>query len=241
MPRKRTRDDYNSHVPHLRITGDVHGLMRRYVKQVKHCNHSLQLGDMGFDYKWLKPLARKNHKFFGGNHDNYDVYNACPHSIGDYGVEVLGGLKFYFIRGAFSVDIEDRQKAEKRGHPKCWWEQEQLHSSKLADAIQDYESRKPETMITHTCPQEIASLIGKPGTLRNFGFDPDTFTTPTQSALQLCFDAHRPKVWIFGHFHMDTAFEYKGTLFICLKQLQSLDADKKGRFSHNDYSGVLGQ
>ena len=229
--------------PNLTIIGDVHGKYRRYKKITEGCDHSFQLGDMGFDYK---PLIKMNidpdrHKFHGGNHDNMDTYYDSPHSLDDYGMEVLGGLKFFYIRGAYSVDVKGRQKAERQGHPKCWWEQEQLHHSKLVDAIKEYESRRPETMITHTCPQEIARLIGNPGVLRNFGLNPDTFRTPTQSALQLCFDAHRPKVWIFGHFHMDRAFEYKGTLFICLEELQSLDADKKGRFSHNDYSGVLGQ
>ena len=219
----------------------MHGKMRSHVSQVHYCKNSLQIGDMGFDYKWLKPLAWKNHKFFGGNHDNYDVYYKSPHSMGDYGMESLGGLKFYFVRGAFSIDVKGRQKAERRGHPKCWWEQEQLNNGDLSEAISQYESRRPETMITHTCPQEISRLIGKPGALRNFGFDPDTFTTPTQSALQLCLDAHKPKVWIFGHFHMDKAFEHKGVLFICLDELQSLDVDKKGRFSHNGFTGVLGQ
>lgn len=240
MSRKRKKNSYIT-APHLRITGDVHGLMRKYVSQVEHCNSSLQLGDMGFDYKWLKPLSWKNHKFFGGNHDNYDVYDACPHSLGDYGLEILGGLKFYFIRGAFSIDAVGRQKAEKRGHPKSWWEEEQLNLNSLSDAIKDYESIRPETMITHTCPVEIARLIGNPRSLRSLGYVAETFNTPTQAALQVCFETHKPNLWIFGHFHMNKAFEYKGTLFVCLEELQNLDADKSGKFSHNGYTGVLGQ
>ena len=94
-------------------------------------------------------------------------------------------------------------------------------------------------MITHTCPQEIAKLIGRPGALRNFGFNPETFTTNTQLALQSCFEAHQPKLWIYGHFHQDIAFEYKGTLFVCLDEFQSMDFDPKGRFSHNGYTGSI--
>ena len=36
--------------PYLRIIGDVHGHYDRYVKLAKKARHSIQLGDLGFDY-----------------------------------------------------------------------------------------------------------------------------------------------------------------------------------------------
>lgn len=199
---------------------------------------------MAFDYSGLKKLPYKKHKFFGGNHDNYDEYPRCPHALGDFGRFNLGKLSFYFIRGAFSIDVAGRLKAERRGHPQCWWQQEQLDRQKMYEAFEDYKSRRPHTMITHTCPTEIARRIGKPDALKMFGYDHDTFTTNTQELMQSCFDEHQPDVWIFGHFHRSHVFRLKGTLFICLESMNYggyLDTDAKGYFNHKGTSGRLGQ
>jgi predicted phosphodiesterase len=236
-------DEYHSDVPHLRIVGDVHGLVDRYAKSIvsSGAKHSIQIGDLGFSYAPLSILPWKKHKFFGGNHDNYDIYDASPHALGDYGRFSLGGLSLYFIRGAFSIDVKARLKAERRGHGKHWWKEEQLPLGVMHNAQQDYASRRPSTMLTHTCPSEVSRMIGKPDVLKSFGYNPTTFSTPTQELLQDCFDAHKPDVWIFGHFHMDLTFMHKGTLFICLAERQALDTDAKGRFNHNGFSERLGQ
>ena len=231
---------------HLRIVGDVHGWTDRYTREIlsDEVQYSIQIGDLGFQYEDLNRLPYKRHKFFGGNHDNYDIYYKSPHSLGDFGAFNLGKLSFYFIRGAYSIDHKGRMKAERRGHPKCWWKEEQLPLPKRYEAFEDYVSRKPRTMLTHTCPTEIAKLIGNPKVLESFGFNPNKFTTPTQELLQQCFDKHRPEVWIFGHFHKDLTFYHKDTLFICLREAHKLgyiDIDSKGKFNHNGFQGRLGQ
>lgn len=237
-----TRKDKRQFVPWLRVVGDIHSQVREYVQLVKHCNHSLQIGDLTIfptGYVGLTPLDPKKHKWIPGNHDCYDTAFQSPHCLGDFGEFTLGGFNLYFIRGAFSIDYRERIKAEKRGHTKSWWEEEQLSQDKMYAAFEDYEKKKPNVVITHTCPAEIAKLIGKPGILKMFGYNPNTFTTRTQSLLQECFEAHQPSLWIFGHFHQNRAFQYKGTNFVCLDELQPMDFDKKGRYNHNGIKGSI--
>jgi len=191
MVDKDTRDQTDK--KHLVIIGDVHGKSRSYVDIARKYKYSLQIGDMGFDYSHMKILNYKKHKLFFGNHDNYDVFGDVPHNLGDYGFTELGGRHFYFVRGGFSIDVEGRLQAERRGHTKCWWRDEQLSMDQLTHTIDDYNATRPQTMVTHTCPQEIARMIGKSEVLREFGFDPNTFRTHSQMALQACFEIHQLK------------------------------------------------
>ena len=212
----------------IRIVGDVHGEIDRYVNLVEKCNYSLQVGDMGFNYSGLAKLDSSRHRFIGGNHDNYDMYYDIDHALGDYGVHNLGGFEFFYIRGAFSIDVRQRLKHEHIYHVKSWWEEEQLNINKMASALREYGLKLPEIMITHTCPREVADLIGNPGALKAYGFDPDNFNTNTQQLLQECFDYHKPKIWIYGHFHKSRTDFVKGTEFICLDELSFLDFNEHG-------------
>ena len=212
----------------LRIIGDAHGKYGQYCEVAKGARHSLQLGDMGFDYVLLD-TARKHyslsddkHKFFGGNHDNYDCYSnrkLVPFALGHWGSYKLGGVKFFYIRGAFSIDKKWRQYSE----PKSWWKEEQLTTEQANRCVYDYAQAKPDLVITHGCPTDIAEQIGNPGVLRDFGFDPDTFSTPTQKLLQTCLEIHQPEHWYFGHFHVDINLIHKGTKFHCLNELSFVD------------------
>ena len=207
----------------VRIVGDVHGLTSKYVPIVENCKYSIQLGDMSFNYDDLALLDPNRHKFFAGNHDNYDIYNDCPHSLGDFGRRSLGPLDFFFIRGEFSIDAKDRLRNYNNCGVISWWQKEQLNRNEMEAAYNAYTEAKPKIMITHGCPQSISLKIGNPGILKLFGHNPDTFTTSTQELLQCCLDYHSPDIWIFGHYHLDLDFEQHGTRWICLKELCYID------------------
>lgn len=216
----------------LRIISDVHGKYDRYLKLANESpsGYSLQVGDMGFDYLPLNKLDPSKHQFFGGNHDNYDVLlaspylcSAVPHNIGDYGVYVINGIQFFFVRGALSIDKVARRNYEFKTGQRVWWQQEELSYKVLADAIKLYTVQRPQLVITHTCPRQIANIIGNPDVLRNFGHDPDTFTEITGEALQAMFDIHKPKRWIFGHFHKKWSDTIDGCEFTCLPELGYID------------------
>ena len=219
----------------VRITGDVHGMVAKYADMIldSEVEYSIQVGDMGFNYSDLEILDHKCHKFFGGNHDNYHIYKDCPHALGNYGAKRLGDLEYYFIRGAFSIDKKYRLERERKLGVISWWGTEQLSKSQREKAFDSYAKAKPSVMMTHTCPSSISKLIGSPGCLKAFGFDPDTFETGTQNILQKCFDYHKPDVWIFGHFHRTIDFHYRGTRFICLGELRHIDY-KDGEFINNN-------
>lgn len=213
----------------LAVIGDVHGKFYEYTDITKKYQKTLQLGDMGFDYSRLESVYPKNHKFFGGNHDNYWDYHKTPHAIGDFGEYKHGGVEFFFIRGAFSIDKVARVKAECRGHGKSWWEEEHLTPGQMDEAYEAYKKAKPDLMITHTCPTWVAKTIGKPEVLKYFGYDPDTFTTPTQELLQKCWDFHKPRLWLYGHFHMTKTIRVANSNLVCINILEAVELDQNGR------------
>jgi predicted phosphodiesterase len=220
----------------LRIVGDVHGLTRRYVnliKSDKNVTHSLQIGDMAFDYSDLKYLDSECHKFVGGNHDNYDIYADQPHALGDYGNYSLGGLDFFFIRGAFSIDWKDRLNREMLGMSRSFWRDEQLDYEQMENCLNKYKADKPKIVVTHSCPRSISKLIGNPSVLTSYGYDAEVFTTGTQELLQSCLEVHRPDVWIFGHFHRTLDFMLENTRFICLGELRYIDY-QNGTFTNSN-------
>jgi len=211
----------------ITVIGDVHGKFSQYADIIKGCDYSVQLGDMGFNYHSLDQLVLpidpmgKKHVFFGGNHDNYDLY-PVHNSLGDYGLHTLNGVEFYYVRGAFSIDGHGRDVEYIHGGPKTHWTEEQLTVPKMSEVLGDYQKIKPDTVITHSCPKQIADMIGNPDVLRAFGFNPETFNTNTQDMLQVMFEIHQPKLWIFGHFHRSWDADVNGTHFACLGELETL-------------------
>ena len=218
----------------LRVIGDVHSKVSDYLDIVDGCEYSLQIGDMGFNYKHLDYVDSTHHRIVFGNHDNFDIMPAYPHFLGGSGTASLDDIDFFFISGAFSVDKKARLRYEAMGYGKSWWEKEQLSTKELQDAIDLYCDVKPNLMISHTCPTMVSRLIGNPGVLRSFGFDPSTFRTNTGEALQRCFDYHKPKVHIFGHMHQSRVEVVGGTTFICLNELEYLDI-KDNKIEHRGY------
>ncbi len=209
----------------IRVIGDIHGVVEPYLNTIWNTQASLQLGDFGFDYRFLDKVYFEDHKFFPGNHDNYDKCFAYPHCLGDYGSETLNGVEFYFIRGGFSIDKAWRIKNYQMTGQLTYWEKEELNLQEMFQCFEHYQRVKPDFVITHECPRSVSNLIGNPEILRNFGFDPDTFTTRTSELLDACFKFHQPKLWIFGHYHKRWTKEIDGTKFICLPEFGYCDVD----------------
>lgn len=214
----------------LRIIGDVHGKNDQYAELTKSCDYSIQVGDMGFDYRVLTTLGIDNekHKFIAGNHDNYDKYYESAHTLNntkDFGLASHGGLEFFFVRGGFSIDWRQRQQHFLRGGGKSYWDNEELNIEEMEKALYEYRKVKPEVMITHECPRSISKYVGCNDILESFGYNPRTFSTKTSELLELMFQAHQPKRWYFGHYHNDWASTINGTTFICLNELGYIDLE----------------
>lgn len=215
---------------HLRIIGDCHGLIkigrkrgypplgRTYLNIANGCEYSVQVGDMGFDYKDLVHLDHTKHVFLGGNHDNYDLYPTTPWALGDYGMKQIGCLNFFFVRGAFSIDKKGRIYNQWQSGHKTWWENEELSYGQGMYALKAYTDTKPDVMITHDCPESISNMVGDSGVLAAFGI-PEDFVSTTQRLLQAMLEVHQPKYWFFGHYHKNWQKAVDMTLFTCINEL----------------------
>jgi len=214
----------------IRVIGDVHNKLSQYVPIAQEAEHSLQLGDMGFDYTELSELNPRRHRFFGGNHDNYDLYDDSSYALGDYGSEMLGCIEFFYVRGSISIDCVQRvQDFILSGH-KSWWYEEELNSKQLEAAIDLYTKIKPNIMITHDCPSVIKSRFASSTAMKRFGW-PEDHTCLTQQALTVMHETHPPKLHFLGHWHRNWNAVIDGTHFIMIDELSWVDLKKEnGRY-----------
>lgn len=208
----------------VRIIGDVHGKYPTYLELIKPCDYSVQVGDLAYDYSFLENnKISLNHRFLKGNHDLYDD-KIIPHDLGDYGKRNVGGLEFFFVRGAFSIDWKYRQKKYYGGDwPQTWFLDEELKWADQYKAFDQYVKCKTRIMLTHDCPASISKIISDGEVLRSWGYNPDIFETTTGNFLQKCFEAWQPEIWIFGHYHLSYDKIIDKTRFICLPELGYID------------------
>jgi hypothetical protein len=105
------------------IIGDVHGKYDEYVELIRSLPEdaqSIQIGDFGFEYDvFEKENIGFNHRFFGGNHDNYDKIRDCANAVLDFG-QLGDDGNIFFVRGAFSIDRYIRTIGVD------WWPNEEL-------------------------------------------------------------------------------------------------------------------
>jgi hypothetical protein len=193
----------------LTVIGDVHGKYDQYVKMARKRDFTVQLGDLGFKYECLKNLDPEKHKVVGGNHDNYPALVEWPHYLGDYGMRSLGGVNFFFYRGAYSIDRQYRTVGID------WWEEEQLKIEDFMKAREVYREAKPEVVITHDCPESIGLTLLPPGA--------HVYQNTTGWALQELFQIHQPRTWLHGHWHLSRKTVREGTEFVCLDELEPLE------------------
>ncbi|RDJ35095.1 MAG: metallophosphoesterase [Crenarchaeota archaeon] len=214
----------------LRIIGDVHGNIKKYLEIVEDANaqglHTLQIGDLGFypEYQFLfnyKSFDKDKNKCFMGNHDCYTLAEEAKSSfcLGDYGPATLNGVSFFFVRGAFSID------QFRRTHGIDWWPEEELPLSEFDKIAESYLKCKPDIVISHDCPHSIGNdeILKEEGVLEHYKFNPNTFTTNTSALLQQLFSLHQPQFWYFGHYHKNWTNTVRGTKFRCLAELSYID------------------
>lgn len=200
----------------LTIIGDVHGKIPSYLKICSKHEYTIQLGDMGFRYDQIN-LDPKNHIFFPGNHENFHTIEYCPNYIGRYGVYTHGGVKFFYVGGAFSIDISFRVCDYIRGGPKTWDWREELTLKEMMGCLYLYKKERPDIVISHTCPTSIEKLVGNRKIMETYGWD--DLECRTSQLLQIMLEEHAPKEWVFGHFHVPWKKEINKTKFRCVPEL----------------------
>jgi hypothetical protein len=205
------------------IIGDVHGKVETYQKIIQRMpegQRSVQIGDMGLGFKGVGLHEMPDcHKWFRGNHDNPEKCRANKNYLGDYGY--LPEDKLFWLAGAFSIDRDYRVEGI------SWWRDEELSIEELGKAVNLYEETKPEYVLSHECPSEAATfmlqrLASERGDGAYFNAKRDCVNSRTAQALQIMYEIHPPKEWIFAHYHRDMAFHLKQdsrTKFICVGEL----------------------
>lgn len=137
----------------MRLIGDVHGRIHKYVDIIKGCEQSIQLGDMGFknDYSTMKKLFKKRHldpkkhMFIPGNHDDYD---HLPENAFKGPFNLLFENRVMTIRGEESIDKKWRVEGV------SWWRNEEISYSEAGALLDNYEKYKP-TCVYHTGAQHL--------------------------------------------------------------------------------------
>lgn len=218
--------------PTLRFIGDVHGYMTEYIAIAQKAPQdlevaSIQVGDVGFyqDYKALKALDNYQHRILAGNHDDYTTNqfggfaNQTPHFLGNFGIySVPGWGEFFYVRGGASIDYAQRTPGID------WWYDEQLGFRQLSNAVLTYQKLQPEFVVSHECPSSIIPFISK----RTHWDGKPIVPSSTADALQAMLEHRPPKVWVFGHHHVDFDRCIDGTKFICLAELSYVDMTNGG-------------
>ncbi len=195
----------------LRIIGDVHGLVDKYNLLIRKAKLSIQLGDFGFDYKSLRGVDYRKHRILGGNHDNYNEIINIPHYLGNYGIIKVPKIgEIFFIRGGFSRDKWCRITGV------SWWPEEEMSMMDCIEALECFKEIRPNFVISHECPCTILPYV-----LPNSTSAADR--TRTNMLLQNMLDVHRPKQWVFAHYHVSWNQVIDGTHFRCLNELECYD------------------
>jgi predicted phosphodiesterase len=205
-----------------RYIGDVHG--KRYELETilhntpKEVEKVIQVGDLGVgfgqgDY-WHESLdstlQKYSARFIRGNHDNPNTCKTLYSWIQDGHTE--NGTMF--IGGAWSIDSAWRTEGYN------FWRDEELSITELLKLLDLYKNVKPRVMVTHDCPISISKQLFID---KGLTFSTKQHTTKTGQALEAMFKAHKPEIWIFGHWHIDADEVIESTRFICLSELKYID------------------
>jgi len=199
----------------MKFIGDVHCKIGKYIPIIRTCEESIQVGDFGFkeEWDWLEKnssIIGLSHKINMGNHDYIPCVNTNPHSLGNWSYE----RGIFTIRGANSIDIH------KRIEGRDWFVNEELNYGEGYEVFDNWELSKPDIVVTHDCPALVAEvLFGFPRT----GINKEYYKSTTRELLQNMFEVHQPKLWVFGHHHINKNETINGTNFICLGELETLD------------------
>jgi len=190
----------------ITLIGDIHGHFNVYQRLIANRTNTIQLGDFGVGFpSWMPFDLDLTHRFIRGNHDNPATCRDHPNCLGDYGY--LAEKKIFYIGGAYSIDKEQRTVGVD------WWDDEELSYLDLKAMMTLYASVKPYIVISHECPKEIFPYLGCPS------FIPSR----TQQAMDQLLKVHRPKYWIFAHYHVSVMQQVKNTLYTCLNIFETLD------------------
>lgn len=203
----------------IRFIGDVHGKFPEYRDLLADpdVHESRQVGDMGIGFEsmmndGLECPAGGRHMFIRGNHDNPAKCRTTEGYISSGTIEHHEIGRIMYIGGADSPDKAMRREGV------SWWRDEEHTIRAFNGFIEKAEAYRPNIIVTHDCPQVIAYAL--------FGLSE---SSRTRQAFNALWEAHRPRLWVFGHHHQSITLRRGGTMFRCLAELETFDVAGVGR------------
>lgn len=188
----------------MRFIGDVHGKFSAYIAVAEEADESIQVGDFGVGFGIDAPVISLNHCFIRGNHDNPEDCNTHVSYLGEYGM--YKGI--FFAGGGYSIDRAMRVEG------RDWWPNEQLTWKQMANAGHIYVKERPNIVVSHMCPMSVEDEVF------NFRYG---YRNPTHAFLDSLLLWHKPKLWVFGHYHIGVDQVIDGCRYVCLPELAHID------------------
>jgi hypothetical protein len=208
----------------LVFVGDAHGkidALLRLIGSYPCTAHIFQLGDLGLGFGTTHlPEQGPHFRWIRGNHDDPARCRAHPNYLGDFGY--LPDLKLFYLGGGFSVDHEWRKSSMRSGGAPVWWPDEQLGPEELRQAEALFADSQPKIVISHECPSSLATILLQES---GGGFAGSEDPSRTARSLQRMFEMHRPRYWIFGHYHIDKIMSLNDTTFRCCAELSCYELE----------------
>lgn len=204
----------------LLAVGDCHGHFER-LRAIRdnYPEPVFQVGDFGLGFDGFVPEFPKDMRFIRGNHDDPAACKAHPNYAGEFGYK--DGV--FWCGGAYSIDHAWRRQYNASHFNKVWWPDEELSLGALVDAQRLYDETKPSVVLTHEAPEAARNKLLMQ-IVPDFRPEKNVYTR-TATAFQKMFESHKPKLWVFGHYHITQSFEIEGTKFQCLNELATLSID----------------
>lgn len=188
----------------MKFIGDIHGDWKWYNNIMSTITDTIQVGDFGCGFEEyasadldIDLMVRNNHQVFRGNHDDPEKIKRLPTYIFDGTFDNTGEV--FCIGGAESIDKNMRIENV------SWWKDEQVSTERYYQIMDYYEKVQPDIVATHDCPTDVYNVI--------YGIQ--TKPSATAQALSSILYIHRPKVWVFGHHHINFDKVIDGVRFVC--------------------------
>ncbi len=228
------------------ILGDCHAQWDKLIAAIaagvsRHgASTIIQVGDFGF-FPMLFPRLeeRLSQRPFPvpvhvieGNHDDHAwlwgqhadgafarwaAWNLIVHRRGE--VAAIEGISTGFLGGALHADRNQEGSTAKA--TTCWVMDREADRAAVA-----FDTASVDLVVTHSCPHSIG--IGMRGAAELFiaveryirarGFDPGPFEDCGEPGLSRLYSrlAHRPRSWVYGHFHTHRVARVGTTEFRCV-------------------------
>jgi Icc-related predicted phosphoesterase len=203
----------------MKITfiGDTHKKFY-HIKEVLDMNNDLIISTGDFGYwpgdininhaLYFMTKQEKKLYFCDGNHENHWAINElCSNDIVKNVIYMKRGKvltindsNILFMGGASSIDRKVRTVG-------LDWFPEEVISQK---DMYNLPNEKIDIVVSHTCPNEFFLNLH----IKYHYADND----PSRKALSYVLDRYRPKLWIFGHFHVYQEGNFNSTKWICLNK-----------------------